>query len=493
MAMVGNILIGIEADPSGVKPGLDKARKQVAGFGASLGPLLSGVAGRALGGLTIGAAVVKAAGAASDLNEQLSAAGVVFGPQARLVTDAAQEMADKFGVVKSQFIEAANAMGGVFSASGLKDEAAGMSVQFTKLALDLSSIRNVPVDEALRAIQSGLVGEAEPLRRFGVLLSDASMKAKAMAMGIGGANGTLTEAQKVQARAAIITEQLAYANGDLARTFGGVANRARGIWGNLKNGLADIGAEFEPLTQQVLDFASVALNGMLVPALKGVAWVLGGIGEGIRLFREGLDITFNGYEAVAARQAAAAQAQEAAQARVTQEITRKTAAENAAAAASKRAADAAAAQAEAVKAQAEAIQQGWQRATDDAKALIDATTTPAERLEAELQKIGELERLGLIDRTTAARGILAAEAERNRSAGKDQLGGALAAGSAEARSALLAASTQATAQNKADEPLRQVAGYTRDQLQLERELNAIMTRVESTLKQAIQPAAAVSL
>jgi hypothetical protein len=83
------------------------------------------------------------------------------------------------------------------------------------LAADASSFYNVPLDVALEKIRSGLSGEAEPLRAFGVFLSDAAMKAKAAQMGLAGLNGELTEGQKITVRAALIQEQLGTANGDL--------------------------------------------------------------------------------------------------------------------------------------------------------------------------------------------------------------------------------------------------------------------------------------
>ena len=52
-----------------------------------------------------------------------------------------------------------------------RQDAAQMTVGMTKLATDLASFNNTSVQDAITALQSGLVGESEPFRRFGVQLS----------------------------------------------------------------------------------------------------------------------------------------------------------------------------------------------------------------------------------------------------------------------------------------------------------------------------------
>ena len=53
--------------------------------------------------------------------------------------------------------------------------------KLTELGADLASFYNTDVSAALDAIRSGIVGESEPLRRYGVLLSETRVQAKALA------------------------------------------------------------------------------------------------------------------------------------------------------------------------------------------------------------------------------------------------------------------------------------------------------------------------
>lgn len=209
--------------------------------------------------------------AASDLNEVLSKTGVVFGPQADQVTAAAQQMADQFGISKTTFLDAASGIGLVGKAAGLtQGAAAGLSTDFARLAADASSFYNVPIEEALAAMKSGLVGESEPMRQFGVLLSEAAVQQEAYRLGLAKTGAELTEQQKVQARASLIQKGMADSSGDLARTQDSVANRLREIRGRLTNFAADMGGRALP-----------AVEAFLAGLIKAPA-VIKGIYESIR-------------------------------------------------------------------------------------------------------------------------------------------------------------------------------------------------------------------
>jgi hypothetical protein len=138
-------------------------------------------------------------GIASGLAESMSKANVVFGTSTRAVDDFANTSAEAFGISKRAAYEATGTFGNLFTTMGLgQDAAADMSVKVTALAADLASFHNIGIDEALQKLQSGLVGEAEPMRQLGVLLDEASVKAKAMEMGLADATGEVSHAAKVQ-------------------------------------------------------------------------------------------------------------------------------------------------------------------------------------------------------------------------------------------------------------------------------------------------------
>lgn len=211
-------------------------------------------------GAGIGGFIASIVKAGSDLNEQISAAGATFKGSSGLVVAAAKRQAKAFGTVKSEYLEVANGIGSIAKASGLAEpEAAKLTVQLTDLAADLASFRNLGFEESAEKIRSGLVGEAEPLRTVGVLLSAAAVEQEAYTSGLAKMGAQLTEGQKVLARSRIIMRQLADAQGDLARTANGPANQMRAIRGRVMNLAADFGRAVQPISQAILGGIGSAL------------------------------------------------------------------------------------------------------------------------------------------------------------------------------------------------------------------------------------------
>ena len=219
-----------------------------AGFGKAAALGLAG-AGAAAGGF-----LAKAVMGASDLAETMSKVGVVFGDQANQVTSFANQMAKDFGLPKGAILDAASSIGLIGKASGLSQgDAAKMSTQLGKLAADASSFYNVPLPEALQAIQSGLVGEAEPMRRFGVLLNEEAVNAEAARLGLEKRGKEFTEGAKAQARASLIMSGMKDASGDLERTQGSLSNRMRELRGRFENFTTSVGEKVVPVVLKLFD------------------------------------------------------------------------------------------------------------------------------------------------------------------------------------------------------------------------------------------------
>lgn len=286
---------------------LKKDLKTAAGDLADFANHVTGIGGAvgAIGGaLTIGAGVAAIASmvrAGSDLNEQLSKTKVVFGDASKTITDEADRMASEFGIVKTEFIDGATQLGILGKAAGLSQKAsADLGSEFAQLAIDASSFFNVPVADSLQALSSGLSGEAEPLKRFGVLMNEAAVKAEILRLKLAGAipAGAGEEAQKVLARVNLIREGLKDASGDMARTSTGVANLGRSIPGRVENIKAELGLAFQGIGQTLLASVGSAfqkLGGYVEENKTGLkAWAdqatqsggivnkaIGGVGTGI--------------------------------------------------------------------------------------------------------------------------------------------------------------------------------------------------------------------
>jgi hypothetical protein len=222
---------------SGIGFGIQQAigSKVVSGVQSLAGSLLGGITG------------------AADLNESLSKVGVTFGPAAGTVTAAADELASKFGIVKQTTLDAASSFGLIAQGAGLSaQESAGLSVSLAKLAADAGSFYNVPTADALEKIRSGLVGESEPLRAFGVLLSETAVQNEAVRLGLSKTTKGLSESAKVTARASLIQAGLSKASGDLARTQDSASNVQRAAAGRFQNAFVEAGGVLLPVYQELI-------------------------------------------------------------------------------------------------------------------------------------------------------------------------------------------------------------------------------------------------
>lgn len=228
----------------------------------------------------VGAIGVASIKFASDLDEARNKSAVTFGEFGAQVEEFASTAATEFALSERAALEYSGTLGTILNASGLAAEAsADMSVSMVKLASDLSSFNNIPIDQALEKLRSGIVGEAEPLRTMGILLSDAAMKAKALELGIGDASGALTEGEKVQARYALILEQTTNQQGDFGRTSESVANQMKIAQAQMENAAATLGTQLLPIATKVISAFSdlVGWFADLDETSQTVILVIGGV------------------------------------------------------------------------------------------------------------------------------------------------------------------------------------------------------------------------
>jgi hypothetical protein len=204
-----------------------------------------------LGALAAGA--VSAVKAASDMAEAQSKVNVIFGEGSKEIAAFAKTASDKIGQSKQAVFDAAGTFGTFGKAAGLSGtDLAKFATGFSGLASDLASFNNSTPEEAIAAIGSGLRGEAEPLRRFGILLNDATLKTAAFELGIYDGSGALTDQQKILAAQKVIFEQSTDAQGDFARTSDGLANSQRTLSAKLADTQAAIGQGFLPVVEAAL-------------------------------------------------------------------------------------------------------------------------------------------------------------------------------------------------------------------------------------------------
>jgi hypothetical protein len=232
----------------------------LAGFGRAVPLIGAGLATLGLGDL-IGDAISDGA----DFEQASGAIRDVFGGSATIIQRFARTSAKSLGISANQALDGAKDFGVFGRAAGLTgDGLADFSVDLLSLAADMAAFNNTSTEEAIVALTAGLRGESEPLRRFGVLLDDARLRAKAMQMGIYDGNGSLTAQQKILAANALIFEDTALQQGKFADESDSLAGKQAILGATWEDVSTKLGTAFLPVAQDVVDM----ITEDLVPALE---------------------------------------------------------------------------------------------------------------------------------------------------------------------------------------------------------------------------------
>lgn len=247
---------------------------------------------------------------ASILGESINAVNVTYEDQAKAVKKLGRESADSLGLSNSAFNSLAVQFSAFSKTVGGDKKVVQTLDDLTTRGADFASVMNLEVNDALSLFQSGLAGESEPLRKFGIDLSAAAVEAHALAEGLveptkntleiskaqldatqaqrdynqavkehgersleaqraaldlkdaengvkeatKGAVGELTEAEKVQARYSLLMQQTAKTQGDFANTSDSLANRQRILSARWDDARAKLGKGLLPIIEDTTGF-----------------------------------------------------------------------------------------------------------------------------------------------------------------------------------------------------------------------------------------------
>ena len=281
MAGERTFVVKFISDVAGALRGIKRVGDDVGGMGSRIASVLPSFKTMAIAGTAafgaVAAASFKLVTMASSLEESQSKVNTVFGDSASVIDEFAKTSATSFGITKQAALEATGTFGALISAFGLgKGQASDMSVTLVKLAADLASFNNTNIEEAIGALRSGLSGETEPLKKYGVVLSDVLLKEKALEMGLYDGKGALDVKSKVQASYALILEQTAIQQGDVARTSEGFANQMKFLKASLSDAATELGVILLPYFKQFV----IYVNQNIIPGVLMFARTLGEEGLG---------------------------------------------------------------------------------------------------------------------------------------------------------------------------------------------------------------------
>lgn len=191
----------------------------------------------------------------SDYNESLNAITVAYGEYVDEIERIGATSSTDLGLSRVDF----NAIATQFSSFAKTirtEDPASFIEELAGRGADFASVYNLDVAEALRLFQSGLAGETEPLRRYGIDLSAATVKGVAYANGIAEQGAQLTETQRQQAAYLALLDQTSIVQGDFANTSDQLANQQRILNAQWADAQAELGMQLLPVLQEVLGFVS---------------------------------------------------------------------------------------------------------------------------------------------------------------------------------------------------------------------------------------------
>jgi predicted translin family RNA/ssDNA-binding protein len=236
--------------------------------------------------------------AGSEAEETVSKFNAVFKDQARAADIFGGQLAEAVGRGKTELKGYLATLQDTFVPLGFaRKEARLMSQEMVQLAIDLASFNNTADVDTIRDLQSAIVGNHETMRKYGVIITQATLDQELLNMGFDKGAKNATEQMKAQARLNIIMKGTTDAQGDAARTSGSFANQWKRLRSNLKEAGITISKFFlPPLTSMLEKLNNLSLEtaesavgvAAWVASIGGVIWLAPKIIKSIKLVVAGI-------------------------------------------------------------------------------------------------------------------------------------------------------------------------------------------------------------
>lgn len=241
----------------------------------------------------------------SSLTEVENVVRQTFGQYESLINNFAKTSIEKFGMSElsaKQFASRFQAMGTALDIP--QGQMAKMSIRLTELAGDMASFYDVSQEDIAKSLQSVFSGTTAPMRRYGIDLTQATLKEWALKQGLDANISSMTQAQKAMLRYQYVLAHTTNITGDFARTADTWHNQITMLRENFKALGAVVGGglinAFKPfikvlnaVLQKVISFAEMVTNalgsifGWRYEASKGAG--ISGLADDIGSASDGMD------------------------------------------------------------------------------------------------------------------------------------------------------------------------------------------------------------
>ena len=211
-----------------------------------------------------------------DSLETASKFKTVFGEMSDEAESWADSMSSSVAVSKQSLMDGSSNIMAIAKSMGMaSNEAYDFATNLSEMAVDLNSFNNI--EDGLDRIRSGVLGEYESLKSVGIVLSEDSVKAKMLAMGM----NTASNESKMLARQMLIQEQMmkSGAMGNASREAQGLSAQLKMLRFNFQALGIAIGSAFGgiltlvvPVLNKIVSACTVAFNKLatLINSVLGI-------------------------------------------------------------------------------------------------------------------------------------------------------------------------------------------------------------------------------
>ena len=232
-------------------------------------------------------ALGKAIDYSSSMTEAQNVVAVTFGRNSEVMDKFAESAIKDFGMAKlsaTQFASRFQAMGSTMGITAdkvakanefikekvsgnsrayedLGDSVADMSINLTKLTADMASLYNQDYEDVAQDMQAIYTGMTRPLRKYGLDLTQATLKEWALANGLDADIDKMSQAEKTMLRYQYVMSRAGGAMGDFTKTADTWANAMRTVKQLLQEIARLIGEAFiNALRPALLQFRNFLFN-----------------------------------------------------------------------------------------------------------------------------------------------------------------------------------------------------------------------------------------
>lgn len=236
-------------------------RRNILSFAAATSTVMAGA----------GYGLYKLVDAASDAAEQLNVLETVFKDNSAAVIEWSRTVGKEMGRSEFSFQDSVGKFGAFLGAQlrGTDADFEQMSKRLSELTVDLASFYNTTDKEAQMRLFSGMSGETEAVRRFGIDISDSALDEFNRAQGDTRTMRALNLKEKMLLRYKKILIDTEQAQGDAVKTADSWANQVKRLQENLKTAAVLLGQRVLPILNKGLK----AINGMVSGVEEAISFI----------------------------------------------------------------------------------------------------------------------------------------------------------------------------------------------------------------------------